>query len=268
MSIPITTVDAFTDRPFSGNPAAVCWLDEPRDAAWMQSLAAEMNLSETAFVSPAEGGVSLRWFTPAVEVPLCGHATLASAHALWSTSRVAAGATIRFFTASGELVATSKDGWIALDFPRYEHTNDSATDDVTTALGVTPVESVRLAPEAGHAPCFIVRLENERAVRDTAPDFAALRETGATVSVTAEGDASDVDFVSRFFAPQAGIDEDPVTGAAHCWLAPFWTSRLGRQAFTAHQVSARGGTVRVTLAGERVRLEGQAVTVMEARLLA
>ena len=274
MPVPLLTVDAFSDRPFAGNPAAVCWLEEPREAAWMQAVAAEMNLSETAFVGPHAEGFSVRWFTPAVEVPLCGHATLASAHALWATGRAAADRPISFHTRSGRLVAdrvgsgddADAGEWIRLDFPRYANAAETPPPAVVAAIGAEPVASARVTPDAGHDPTWILQLADASAVRAVAPDFGALRAAAAGVSITAEGDEAGVDFVSRFFAPMAGIDEDPVTGAAHCWLAPFWAGRTGKTRFRAVQASARGGRLGVRLAGERVRLEGQAVTIVEGVL--
>lgn len=268
MPIPILTIDAFTDRPFAGNPAAFCWLDEPREEAWMQAVAAELNLSETAFVGPHRDGFALRWFTPLVEVPICGHATLASAHALFSTGRAAGDTPIRFHTASGELGAVKNGAWIELDFPAVETNVATPSTELVEALGVAPLEATLLPLEVVPEPSWIFRLENESAVLAVDPDFRAIAAAKAAVCITAESDADDLDFVSRFFAPGAGVDEDPVTGFAHCSLAPFWSGRLGKTDLVGFQASGRGGTVRVRLEGERAILRGQAVTVIEGTLRA
>jgi predicted PhzF superfamily epimerase YddE/YHI9 len=226
MSVPIYQVDAFTDRLFTGNPAAVCLLTGPRDKTWMQNLAAEMNLSETAYVVPRADGFDLRWFTPAVEVDLCGHATLASAHVLWETGQVPPDLEANFHTASG----------------------------------VKPVWVGRSGDK------FLVELENEQAVRAVAPNFGRLRDLEAGVIVTSRSDDPAFDFVSRFFGPAFGIDEDPVTGSAHCHSGPYWQNRLGKSELLAHQVSRREGVVRVRVSGDRTLLGGQAVTVFRGEL--
>ena len=262
----IYQVDAFTDRPFAGNPAGVCVLPEPAAEAWMQAVAAEMNLSETAFlVRRPDGAFHLRWFTPAAEVKLCGHATLASAHVLWETGALQPAETARFHTLSGLLTATQRDGWIELDFP---------------ATPATPVEPpAGLAAALGARPCYVglnvfdylVEVESEAIVRSLRPDVTALgRLPVRGVIVTAASAAPEFDFVSRFFAPAVGVNEDPVTGSAHCCLAPFWAGRLGKTEMVAYQASARGGVVRVRLGpgAERVLLGGQAVTVLVGELLA
>lgn len=268
MSIPILTVDAFTDRPFAGNPAAVCWLDAPLEKSWMQAVAAELNLSETAFVGPHKDGFTLRWFTPLVEVPICGHATLASAHALFSTGRAPSDAPIRFQTASGELGAVRNGDWIELDFPAVETSAATPSKPLIEALGVVPVEAMMLPLEVVAEPSWIFCVESESVVRSADPDFRAMAAANATVCVTAESDSDGVDFVSRFFAPGAGIDEDPVTGFAHCALAPIWSKRLGKNDLVGFQASKRGGTVRVRLEGDRAMLRGQAITVIEGTLSA
>ncbi|MGZ8762037.1 MAG: PhzF family phenazine biosynthesis protein [Acidimicrobiia bacterium] len=259
-------IDAFTDRAFGGNPAAVCLLDDPSDDAhWMQAVAAEMNLSETAFVTPRpDGQLDLRWFTPTVEVDLCGHATLASAHALWESGRLAGDQDARFQTRSGLLVATQGVGGIEMDFPARP---------VASAI-VAGLEALG----APHAPLgtfdnghqLVVELHDEAAVRATTPDFPVLGRAADRVwVVTAPAPAnSDADFVSRCFGPRYGIDEDPVTGSAHCALAPFWAERFGRDTLVGHQISARGGRVSVHLRGDRVTLGGGAVTVLRGELLA
>ncbi|RPJ69159.1 MAG: PhzF family phenazine biosynthesis protein [Acidobacteria bacterium] len=262
MPVVLFHVDAFTDVPFRGNPAAVCLLDEPRDAEWMQQVAHEMNLSETAFVAPAGETFSLRWFTPEVEVHLCGHATLASAHVLWETGRLPVTAAARFETLSGVLdVRLQADGWIALDFPAILARPGAVPDSVVEALGVVPI--------AMHAcgPRWLVEVESEKIVRGLAPDFTRMRSVlGRAVIVTARSDDPSHDFISRYFAPWVGVNEDPVTGVAHCCLGPYWGPRLGKTVMTAYQASARGGTVRVEVRGGRVLLSGQAVTVAEGEL--
>lgn len=264
MTIPLFQVDAFTDRPFHGNPAAVCLLEAPRDEDWMQAVAAEMNLAETAFVSPREEGYDLRWFTPTCEVDLCGHATLASAHALWETKRLGAGTTARFHTKSGWLTANQRDGLIELDFPATPA--DPAPDLVATLAAAVraPVEW------AGRSRFDLVaRLVNAEAVRRVTPDLSLVGGLPCRgVIVTAPGDDGAHDFISRFFGPQSGVDEDPVTGSAHCALAPYWAGVFGRTTLVGFQASPRGGTVRVQLDGDRVRLSGHAVTVMRGELLA
>jgi predicted PhzF superfamily epimerase YddE/YHI9 len=256
-------VDAFTDRPFAGNPAAVCFLDGPREATWMQDVAREMGLSATAFLLPADGGFHLRWFTPTAELELCGHATLASSHALWETGRLGAGETARFQTASGALAAERRGEWIELDFPARPVEIADPPPGLLAAVGAEPVWTGKTGPN------YFLELSDEDAVRATAPDLPAIRSMGVRgVIVTARGAANPFDFVSRYFAPGVGIDEDPVTGSAHCALAPYWTQRLGKEEMLAYQASARGGVVRVRVAGERVKLGGQAVTVHQGRLLA
>ncbi|MBX5448707.1 PhzF family phenazine biosynthesis protein [Thermogemmatispora sp.] len=255
----IIQVDAFTDRPFAGNPAAVCLLTEPRDAGWMQLVAREMNLSETAFLLPEGDGYRLRWFTPTVEVDLCGHATLASAHVLWEEGLLRPEETARFYTRSGLLTARRLDGWIEMDFPATPARPVPAPPGLSEALGVTPLLVAKNQFD------YLVELESEEAVHALQPDFTRLLAFPARgFIVTSRAEGKDYDFVSRFFGPAVGVNEDPVTGSAHCTLAPFWCNRLGRSALTGYQASARGGLVRVRLTGERVSLSGQAVTVMRA----
>lgn len=261
MALKITQVDAFTDRPFRGNPAAVCLLPEPREDTWLQEVARELNLSETAFLLRQEEGFELRWFTPTVEVDLCGHATLASAHALWEGGHLGHDEIARFHTRSGLLTAKRSDGWITMDFPGKPEEETLAPADLVRALGADPVYIGR-----SHFD-LLVELESEEAVRTLDPDIGVLRAIPARgVIVTSRATTPGFDFVSRFFAPRVGVDEDPVTGSAHCCLGPYWQKRLGRDSFTAYQASARGGTVRVEVRGDRVRLGGQAVTVMHAEL--
>jgi predicted PhzF superfamily epimerase YddE/YHI9 len=256
----IYQVDAFTDRIFSGNPAGVCLLPAPRDERWMQNVAAEMNLSETAFLVPRPDGFDLRWFTPALEVDLCGHATLASAHILWETG--AAEGPLRFLTKSGWLSAAGRDGLIELDFPVEEDHPVEAPADLREGLGV-PLQYV-----GQNRFDYLAELASENAVRTLKPDFGRLARLSHNrgVMVTSRASTPGYDFVSRFFAPACGIDEDPVTGSAHCCLGPYWRRKLGKDSFSAHQASARGGDVQVTVAGDRVLLGGRAVTVFVAEL--
>ncbi|HYN17021.1 MAG TPA: PhzF family phenazine biosynthesis protein, partial [Actinomycetes bacterium] len=243
MSWPLFQVDAFTAEPFAGNPAAVCLLERDADAGWMQRVAAEMNLSETAFLRPEPGGYGLRWFTPTVEVELCGHATLASAHVLWTEGRVPAGQPIRFDTASGPLAARAGgDGAIWLDFPATPAAAVDPPGGLLEALGAGAARWVGLGRFD-----YLVELEDEAAVRDLEPDVRRLGRLGSrgVIVTAAAGGPAGYDFVSRYFAPAAGIDEDPVTGSAHCTLGPFWSGRLGGDELTGFQASARGGLVRV-----------------------
>jgi PhzF family phenazine biosynthesis protein len=254
-------IDAFTDRPFSGNPAAVCLLDSQRDAQWMQSVAEEMNLSETAFVRPLTDGFELRWFTPKVEVDLCGHATLASAHALWSEGIVSPANDIRFETNSGVLTCCRKEASIELDFPATPAQSASSVEALELALGVEPIFFGRSRFDA------LVVVDSEKTVRSLEPDLAALRALPFRgVIVTSKSADTEFDFVSRFFAPAAGVDEDPVTGSAHCCLGPYWGEQLGKNELTAFQASSRGGVIDLKLAGDRVLLGGQAVTVFKGVL--
>jgi predicted PhzF superfamily epimerase YddE/YHI9 len=262
MSLDLFQVDAFTDRPFAGNPAAVCLLDEPRDARWMQDVAREMNLSETAFLEPAGDGFGLRWFTPAVEIELCGPATLASAHVLWETGMLDPAATARFHTLSGLLTAERHGDWIELDFPARP------VEEADPPAGLLEVfAEPRFVGRSRYD--YLLELASEEAVRKSAPDPQVLAALGVRgVIITARASTEPFDFVSRFFAPGSGVDEDPVTGSAHCTLGPFWAPRLGKEEFLAYQASARGGVVKVRLAGDRVKLGGQAVTVLRGRLAA
>jgi len=263
MSLDLYHVDAFTDRAFAGNPAAVCLMPAPRDERWMQDVAREMNLSETAFVVPRqEGGFGLRWFTPTVEVDLCGHATLASAHALWEAGLLPPAAEARFHTKSGWLVAARVDGGIQMDFPATPATATEPPRDLTEALGVE-LRFVGMSPFD-----FLVEVESEDVVRSLSPDLGQLGKLPVRgVIVTARSAQPPYDFISRFFAPAYGINEDPVTGSAHCTLGPYWGPRLGKDDLLAFQASPRSGALRVRLAGDRVRLIGQAVTILKGQLL-
>ena len=263
MTITLHVVDAFTDKPFSGNPAAVCVLQEPKDAAWMQLVAGEMNLSETAFLWPLEGGYNLRWFTPATEVSLCGHATLASAHALWEGGTLPADREAKFHTRSGWLTCRRQGEWIEMDFPAQEIVDTEISFALAEALGTMPVYAGIASPN------WLVEQASERVVRELKPDFRLLEKLPVQgVIVTARSETPGFDFVSRYFAPATGLNEDPVTGSAHCALGPYWQKKLGRNPLTGYQASARGGIVRVEVSGPRVLLGGRAVSTSRVELLA
>lgn len=255
-------VDAFTDRPFGGNPAAVCWLDAEADPDWMQAVAAEMNLSETAFVWRLDGGMELRWFTPTIEVDLCGHATLATAHALWSSGLASQNEPLRFRTRSGLLTCTRNGEFIEMNFPATPASSVEPPDLLVEALGARPsfVGKSRFD--------LLAVFDSAEVVRSLKPDFGKLGQIPVRgVIVTAPSDESQFDFISRFFAPSIGVNEDPVCGSAHCCLTPYWAERLDKTGLMAHQVSARGGVLRLRLEGGRVILGGQAVTVWRGELL-
>jgi PhzF family phenazine biosynthesis protein len=236
-------------------------LSEPRDEVWMQNLAREMNLSETAFLAKQEDGFGLRWFTPTVEIALCGHATLASAHVLWETRTLAPGEQARFHTKSGLLTAERVGEWIELNFPATPDKPDTAPPQLVEALGVRPKYTGKTKFD------YVIEVESEEDVRNLQPDFDMLRKLEVRgVMVTSRATSSGYDFVSRFFAPGSGIDEDPVTGSAHCCLGPFWSKRLGKNEMVAYQASKRGGIVRVRVDGDRVYLGGKAVTVLRGEL--
>jgi PhzF family phenazine biosynthesis protein len=255
-------VDAFTDRPFAGNPAAVCVLEQEAEASWMQAIAAEMNLSETAFVRRTEDGFSLRWFTPKVEVDLCGHATLAAAHVLWTEGVVAAAQPIPFHTRSGLLTCSASGPLIELDFPA------TAAQSVEPPTGLLDALGTRSSFVGKTRFDYLVLVESESVLRSLLPDFRKLVELKTRgVIATAPSDDPRFDFVSRFFAPAAGVDEDPVTGSAHCCLGPFWAERLGERALVGFQASPRGGIVQVRVAADRVTLGGSAVTIWRGELL-
>jgi len=262
MGIAIYQVDAFSDKPFAGNPAGVCVLEEPGDAGWMQAVAREMSLPETAFLYKHGGGYNLGWFSPATEVDLCGHATLASAHILWETGLLGPREEAVFDTRSGILRASKKGGLIELDFPREEALESPVPEHLAQALGAEPVHTGKNRLD------YIVELGSETEVRELNPDLGLVKKVPARgVIVTSLSNAPEYDFVSRFFAPAAGIDEDPVTGSAHCCLGPYWEKRLGKSDFTAYQASDRGGVVHVRVAGDRVILGGEAVTVFRCEMV-
>jgi PhzF family phenazine biosynthesis protein len=266
MGIAITQVDAFTDRPFAGNPAAVCLLTESQEESWMQNVAREMNLSETAFLLPRDDGFGLRWFTPIIEVDLCGHATLASAHFLWEDGHLRPDQTARFHTRSGLLTVEKKGPWIEMDFPAVPASPQAPIEALYSALNsALGVESCNVGRTRFD---YLVEVKSEEIVRAIKPDFGALKRLDVRgVIVTSRASGSGYDYVSRFFAPAAGIEEDPVTGSAHCTLGPFWKERLGRDDLLGYQASARGGFVRTRCVGDRVRISGQAVTVLRAEFV-
>jgi PhzF family phenazine biosynthesis protein len=285
MSVALFHVDAFATEPFTGNPAAVCVLDAPRDEKWMQGVAREMNLSETAFVecgstAPSGGeALPLRWFTPLVEVDLCGHATLAAAHVLWETGAMPRAVPARFATRSGVLTAGWRDGRVELDFPSTPCEPAPLPSEYLAALGIERrteneerrnAEGGMLAVFTGMAgPRHVIELASEAEVRAVRPDFRALSSLpGRGLAVTARGDGRPYDFVSRYFAPWVGVDEDPVTGTVHCGLAVYWAARLGKTELLACQASPRGGEILLRLSGSRVVLAGRAVTVAAGRVFA
>jgi PhzF family phenazine biosynthesis protein len=262
MAQEIFQVDAFTEHPFAGNPAGVCILQRPGDEQWMQHVAMEMNVSETAFLHEQDDGFNLRWFTPLVEVDLCGHATLAGAHILWETGILSTDQQARFYTRSGCLTAKFAEGWIELDFPLEPAKAVAPPDNLAGALGVS-LKYVGL-----NRFDFLVEVDAETTVRNLKPDFMQLKTISARgFIVTSRSDSNEYDFVSRFFAPAFGIDEDPVTGSAHCCSGPYWAQLLKKNSLVAYQASARGGVVRVRVTDQRVILGGRAVTVLRGMLL-
>ncbi len=262
-TFPLVLVDAFSDRPFAGNPAVVVLLPAWPGDHWLQQVAAEMKQSETAFLVAGGGAFELRWFTPLVEVDLCGHATLASAFVLWHLGKARADAPIAFSTRSGTLKAARRGQTIELDFPLEAQIETPAPRGLAQALGITPKYVGKSRFD------YLVEVESEAVLRGMAPDFrqlAAVHSRG--VIVTARSQREPFDFISRFFAPAAGVDEDPVTGSAHCTLAHFWRERLGKSEFQAYQASARGGVVGVSIRGDRVLLGGTAVIIAQGELQA
>jgi predicted PhzF superfamily epimerase YddE/YHI9 len=261
MGLPVCVVDAFAETPFTGNPAAVVFLDQPRDDAWRRNVAGEFNLSETAFVEKAPDGFGLRWFTPSVEVALCGHATLAAAHALWESGRLPASETARFQTKSGVLTARREDPWIILDMPSLPAAPAKPPPGLLAALADTPLAF--LESDAG----YLLEMDSEDTVRRCAPDlraWSALTRKG--LLLTAASRRASADYVARCFFPSEGIAEDPVTGSAHCALGPYWAARLAKPVLTAYQASKRGGFLLVRPKGERVEIGGRAVTIWSGTL--
>jgi PhzF family phenazine biosynthesis protein len=259
-TLPMFQVDAFTSEPFSGNPAGVCLLDTPADPAWMQAVANEMNLPETAFVVLGDPGetLGLRWFTPTTEVVLCGHATLATAHVLWSEGRAPGTRPLTFATLSGTLTARRSGGRITLDLPANPPAGAPLTPDVLAALDV---DAVRCGAAEGWD---VIEVATEEEVAAAAPDLSVLRRSDRGFILTARAGA---EVVCRVFVPAFGIDEDPVTGSAQCVLGPWWAPRLGTDEFTVRQLSRRGGTLHLGVGAERVSVGGHAVTTLRAALL-
>lgn len=263
MNIPIYQVDAFTIKPFTGNPAAVCLLEKTKADTWMQNVASEMNLSETAFLVPKRDGYHLRWFTPTTEVELCGHATLASAHILYEFGFYEEDETIEFYTLSGTLTASYNNAIISLDMPRREAALIEPPSVLTDVLGVAPITTAIFEDKL-----ILAEFENEDQVRSFLPNFKRIAELPQhEVVITAKAEAGKYDFVSRFFAPKMGINEDPVTGSAHCFLGPYWSAKLGKEQFIAYQASPRGGEVCVRLEKDRAFIGGKAVTVLQGELV-
>ena len=258
--LPLFQIDAFTSEAFKGNPAAVCFLDGPRPDPWMQSVAIEMNLSETAFLLEENDGYRLRWFTPGGEVDLCGHATLASAHALFETGKLHPNETAHFYTRSGILTASLSMGWIELNFPSTPVTPVEPPPGLLSALNVSPLYIGKSQFD------LFLELTSEDELISLKPDFYSLK-TISTRGIIVTASSRNYDFISRFFAPGLGINEDPVTGSAHCALAPYWEKKLGKNSFSAFQASKRGGELKVVIDGDRIRISGQAISVMQAQLL-
>lgn len=260
----VTQVNAFTDRMDGGNPAGVCLLKQTVSEEWMLHVAKEMNLSETAFLWEQEHGYRLRWFTPVTEVPLCGHATLASAHVLWEKGYVPKSRTIDFDTKSGRLIASRKNHWIQLDFPalQLETCPDMPFPLQTFFTGVPVLFLGKTDTD------YIAELPSEEAVKNFNPNFYWLEqlEDKLDLVITSRSDKEGIDFVSRCFAPNSGIGEDPVTGSIHCALASYWETKLKKSSFSAEQLSERGGFLKITVAGDRVYLQGQAICVRECIL--
>ncbi len=257
----IYQVDAFTESVFSGNPAGVCIMEKAAPEIWMQNIAAEMNLSETAFLYPEKKGYNLRWFTPRVEVELCGHATLASAHILWEKELLGNYKLATFYTKSGLLIAAWENGWIKLDFPSLPPEKKDAPDGLLDALGVT-------AQYVGASRFdYLVEVDSGKTVEKIQPDFSAIARLPVRgVIVTGKNERGKYDFVSRFFAPAVGVNEDPVTGSAHCVLGPYWSKKLGKSELVAYQASSRGGELQIRAMGERTHLLGQARTIFEIKI--
>jgi len=261
-SIPVFQVDAFTSQPFFGNPAAVCLLFEEKSDDWMQNVAREMNCSETAFLLKKDMGLSLRWFSLNTEVGLCGHATLASAHILWEKGIISRNNEILFFTKSGLLTAQYREGWNELNFPAILEQEIEPPEALIKSLGIPPVYVGKNKYD------YFVEVETEEILRDIKPDFKALELIACRgVIVTSPSSQPEYDFISRFFAPALGINEDPVTGSAHCCLGPYWQKKLNKNEFRAYQASERGGILKVKVEDDRVYLSGQAVTVTDGVIL-
>jgi PhzF family phenazine biosynthesis protein len=262
MNTDFYVVDAFTNLPFTGNPGCVCLLSEPREDQWMQQVAFEMNLSETAFILKQEQGYSLRWFTPKIETDLCGHATLAAAHMIWEKGLLSKSETINFHTRSGVLTAEKKGELIEMGFPALYARPEDFSPEILSAFNITPVYVGKFEGKQ------LIEVENEEIVRSLDPDFGKLKRLDErAVIITARSDSQEFDFISRCFAPWVGVNEDPVTGSSHCCLATYWGKRLKKSELRAYQASPRGGTLTMRLDGDRVMLGGQAVTIIKGNLL-
>ncbi|MEH6444287.1 MAG: PhzF family phenazine biosynthesis isomerase [Oceanospirillaceae bacterium] len=264
MSLPLYQVNAFSEQSFDGNPAAICILDEAKSTQWMQSVAAQMNLSETAFLESKSDRYSLRWFTPTKEVDMCGHATLASAHCLWEQGYVDESESILFDTIGGELTASLRQGLIELNFPSNCATAVDKPEELVALLGIEPI----FCGKFGEKYLFEVQTSQELLALN--PDFGALKllpERGVAITCKAD-QGSEYDFLSRYFAPWVGINEDPVNGSSHCALAPYWAARIEDRALVAYQASQRGGKLIVKVAGDRVKISGTARTILIGQLLA
>lgn len=264
----IFQVDSFTDRPFKGNPAGVCLLENEQAESWMQNIAMEMNFSETAFLIKSNEGFNLRWFTPKIEVPLCGHATLASAHILWEEGILEEKKLARFYTKSGELVCEKVDNWIEMAFPSRQVRAVKTSKSLIDALRLSDREIKLNLYDGNGEILYLVEVVSDEIVKELNPNFEKLKEEDAkAVMVTAKSSSKEFDFLSRFFAPSLGVAEDPVTGSAHCYLAPYWGKKLNKNELIGYQTSKRGGVVKCELRGEKVIIKGQAVTVLKGELV-
>lgn len=264
----IFQVDSFTDRPFKGNPAGVCLLEKEQADAWMQNIAMEMNLSETAFLLKNQGRFNLRWFTPKTEVQLCGHATLASAHILWEERILDGKEPAKFYTKSGELACEKVGNWIEMTFPSRQVRAAETSRSLIDALRLSGKEKKFYKYDGNGEILYLVEVAYDKIVKELTPDFEKLKtEDAKAVIVTAKSSSKGFDFISRFFAPSLGVDEDPVTGAAHCYLAPYWSKVLDKSELTGYQTSRRGGVVKCELRGEKVIIKGQAVTIFKGELV-
>ena len=264
MQVKLYQVDAFSSQPFHGNPAAVCLMPEPVDSQWAQKVAMEMNLSETAFLFKEGEKYNLRWFTPKTEVDLCGHATLASAHILWEEKLLKPEEQAVFNTRSGILLAERKENWIKLDFPAKRITETLSPPGLLEALGIQAKDVNFIGADNDY---YLVEVQGEEIVRNLAPNFPVLHKLPIrSVIITSRANRTQYDFISRYFSVVSGVDEDPVTGSAHCYLGPYWQQKFHKDTFYAYQASARGGELKVKVQGERIHLFGQAVTVLRGEL--
>jgi len=255
-------VDAFTSESFKGNPAGVCFVEKETSTGWMQNVAAEMNLSETAFVVPGKEFSEIRYFTPAAEVPLCGHATLSASHIMYETKMVKTEDEITFKAKAGDLKIRKTGSWITMNFPAYPVNKVPVPTVIEKMIGTKPTEFYKSA-----FGWTLALIENEELVRNMKPDFRMMKNSEyGDLIVTAKSEEAGFDFCVRCFAPTLGIDEDPVTGSAHCALVPFWNMKTGKKDFISHQVSKRSGVLKVSLKGDRVEISGQAVTIIKGEL--